>query len=542
VSATSPLPRLITSGTATLLEVDGAAFLIRGGELGNSSAERAFLSPYWPKFQAMGLNAIVAPIYWDVVEPVEGQFDWTMVDELLEDARAHGMRLVPLWFGSWKNSMSCYVPGWVKADFERFPRSRTSTGAPLEILTAFSAANRAADARAFAALMAHLREVDPQHTVVMVQVENEIGQIPEPRDHTPEARAAFEGPVPTQLLDYLASPASDIAGPHTPTGTPVATLRQRWLAAGARPEGTWTEVFGDSFQTEEIFQAWAFATYVQEVTAAGRAEKDLPMYTNAALIRRGAQPGQYPAAGPLPHLAEVWRLGAPALDFIAPDIYFPNFADWADAYVGSGNPLFVPEALRSIDAAANCLYAFGRHAALGFSPFGIESMDDHGQRMLTGAYDVVDQLTPLITAHAGDGTMLGLLPPAAELRYPHRLRLADVVLEASFERVPAPALADGVINETGQAAGTEQLPAAAIVIRTGPDELVVAGIGVTLTFHDTVPGRDVVGLLSVEEGRYVDGEWQRLRWLNGDQTHQGRHVRLEPGRFTVQRVKLYRYR
>ncbi|MCL1872192.1 MAG: DUF5597 domain-containing protein [Promicromonosporaceae bacterium] len=508
------LPRLERSGSATLLLVDDEPFVIRGGELGNSSAERAYLTPFWPRLVGMGLNAVVAPVYWDAVEPAEGEFDWTTVDELLEDAAAHGMRLVLLWFGSWKNSMSCYAPGWVKADVARFPRARTSRGVPLEILSPFAAANRDADAAAFAALMAHLRDVDDESTVVMVQVENEIGMIPEARDRTPEAEAAWAAPVPAALLEAL----------------------------GRQETGTWTEVFGDSFATEEIFQAWAFAQYVQVVTAAGKAELALPMYTNAALVRPGAQPGQYPSAGPLPHLAEVWRAGAPALDFIAPDIYFPNFAHWADAYVASGNPLFVPEALRSVDAAANALYAFGKHGAMGFSPFGIESVEGNEAAMIAGAYDVVAQLTPLIAEHAGDGTMTGLLPPADDMRTPHRTRLADLVLEATYERVPAPSLADGVINETGQAAGTTKLPAAAIVIRTGPDELVVAGIGVTITFHTPEHGPEVVGILACEEGRYAeDGTWERLRRLNGDQTHQGRHVRLEPGRFTVQRVSLYRY-
>jgi len=511
--------------------VDGAPFLIRGGELGNSSSERAYLEPFWPKLQRMGLNTVVAPIYWDVIEPVEGRFDFTLVDELLADARRSGMRLVPLWFGSWKNSMSCYAPAWVKADVARFPRARTPQSEALEILSPFAAANAEADARAFAALMAHLREVDPQHTVVMMQVENEIGMIPEARDFCAEAVTAFEGPVPKMLMDYL----------HGTSGDNGSLLRQRWMTAGQAPSGSWTEVFGDSFQTEEIFQAWHFATYVQTVTAAGRAELDLPMYTNAALIRPGAQPGQYPSAGPLPHLAEIWRLGAPALDFIAPDIYFPNFAEWADAYVASGNPLFVPEALRTVDAAANALYTFGKHAALGFSPFSIESVEGHAQAMIAGAYDVIAQLTPLIVAHAGDGSMTGLLPPTADMRYPHRIRFGDVILHASFEQAPAPALADGVINETGQAAGVEYLPAGAIVIATGPDELVVGGIGVTLTFADPTH-RETVGILSCEEGRYDEaGNWQHLRWLNGDQTHQGRHVRLEPGHFTIQRAKLYRY-
>ncbi|QAY64265.1 beta-galactosidase [Xylanimonas allomyrinae] len=526
------LPRLDRSGSATRLLVDDEPFVIRGGELGNSSAERATLASVWPRLRAMGLNTVVAPVTWEAIEPAEGAFDWSSVDELLEDARAHGMRLVVLWFGSWKNSMSCYAPGWVKADVARFPRARTSRGEPLEILTPFADANRDADARAFAALMAHLREVDRGHTVVMVQVENEVGMVPEARDHSPQAEEAFTGPVPALRRPAHLHRAS--AGP-TREAAPARARRRRG-------EGTWTEVFGTGPEAEEVFQAWAFARYVDAVAAAGKAELDLPMYTNAALIRPGARPGQYPSAGPLPHLAEVWRAGAPALDFIAPDIYFPDFAHWADAYAAAGNPLFVPEALRSIDAAANALYAFGRHGALGFSPFGVESVDGDAAAMLTGAYDVVAQLTPLIAAHAGDGSMTGLLPPADDMRSPHRVRLADVVLEATYERVPAPSLADGVINEAGQAAGTTRLPAAAIVIRTGRDELVVAGIGVTLTFHDTEPGGDVVGILTCEEGRYDGGTWRRERRLNGDQTHQGRHVRLEPGRFAVQRVRLYRYR
>ncbi|WP_298456160.1 DUF5597 domain-containing protein [uncultured Cellulomonas sp.] len=530
----APLPRLERVGTATRLVVDGEPFVIRGGELGNSSAERSHLAGHWPRLAELGLNTVVAPASWDVVEPAEGRFDWTSVDELVEDARAHGMRLVLLWFGSWKNSMSSYVPGWVKTDVARFPRARDSRGRALEILTPFSAANRDADGRAFAALLAHLREVDEHHVVVLVQVENEIGMIPEARDRTPEADAAFAGPVPTELLAYLAD--------HRDTLAPE--LAARWTAAGGRSQGTWTDVFGAGPATDELFMAWAFARYVGAVTAAGKAELDLPMYTNAALVRPGTQPGQYPSAGPLPHLIDVWRAGAPALDFIAPDIYFPNFAEWADRYVRGGNPLFVPEALRSVDAAANALYAYGRHAAIGFSPFGIETIEDHAATMLAASYDVVRQLTPLLAEHAGQGTTTGLLPPAEDQRVPHRVPLVDVVLAATYERIAAPSLADGVINEVGdRATDTTRLPAGAIVIRTGPDELVVGGIGVTLTFDPVEAGTETVGILSCEEGRYDDdGGWQHRRWLNGDQTHQGRHVRLEPGRFTIQRVRLYRYR
>ena len=531
----APLPYLIKNGTATQLIVDGAPFLIRGGELGNSSAERAYLTEFWPRLDALNLNALVAPVYWDVIEPVEGQFDWTTVDELLADARLHKLRIVLLWFGSWKNSMSSYVPGWVKKDLTRFPRARGGNGVPLEMLSAFYPSNWQADAKAFAALLAHLREVDTDHTVILVQVENEIGMIPDARDHAEAADQAWAGPVPAELLEYLGAQQGVI-------GAPLRGVQDLWASNGRRTAGTWAEVFGDSPAAQEIFQAYAFAKYCDVIAMAGRSELDLPMYTNAALIRTGTVPGQYPSAGPLPHLADIWRAGAPHLDFIAPDIYFPEFAHWADAYVESGNPLFVPEALRNVDAAANALYAYGKYGALGFSPFGIESMDGNAAQMYAGANKVIAQLTPLLAAHAGDGTMTGLLKPTADQRAPHRVRLVDVDLEATYERAPAPSLADGVINESGQAGGAEMLPAAAIVIRTGPDELVVAGIGVTLTFHDTDPSGEIVGILSCEEGEFdADGHWRHIRWLNGDQTHQGRHVRLEPGRFAIQRVHLYRY-
>jgi Domain of unknown function (DUF5597) len=289
--------------------------------------------------------------------------------------------------------------------------------------------------------------------------------------------------------------------------------------------------------------AWSFGRYVEKVAAAGRAEYALPLYANAALIRPAYQPGQYPSAGPLPHLIDVWRAAAPTLDFISPDIYFPNFVEWADRYTRSGNPLFIPEALRSPDAAVNNLYAFGACSGFGFSPFGIESIAEPAAGMLRASNDLIRQLTPLITARQGLGTMTALLPPAAEQRKSHDVLFGGLVLGATYERLEAPGLADGVINEAGdRSASRAALPAGAIVIQLGPDEFLFGGIGVTITFTAPTPEDPFIGILSCEEGRYVDGQWQHLRWLNGDQTHQGRHVRLEPGHFTLQRVKLYRYR
>ncbi len=533
LGAGADVPSLRKQGTAMQLIVDGQPFLIRGGELGNSHGEPDYLRASWPKLKALNLNAVVAPVYWDVIEPVEGRFDFATVDGLIADAHANDLRLVLLWFGTWKNSMSCYVPAWVKTATARFPRARTSTGQALEILTPFDATNRDTDARAFAALMRHLRDADTAHTVVLVQVENEIGMIPEARDRHPAADAAFAAPVPAELMNYLAAHRDALA----------PELRDRWVAAGARASGTWTEVFGDNIATSEFFMAWAFGRYVEVVAKAGRAEYALPLYVNAALIRASHQPGQYPSAGPLPHLIDVWRAAAPTVDFISPDIYFANFSEWADRYTRSGNPLFIPEALRSNDAAVNNLYTFGARSGFGFAPFGIESIGEPAASLLRASNDLVRQLTPLITAHQGQGTMTALLPPGPDQRAPHAISLGGLTLNATYERLESPGLADGVINEAGDRSATRApLPAGAIVIQLGPDEFLFGGIGVVITFAAPTPGDPQIGILNCEEGRYVDGKWQHFRWLNGDQTHQGRHVRLEPGHFTLQHVKLYRYR
>jgi len=428
--------------------------------------------------------------------------------------------------------MSAYAPAWVKKDQRRFPRSVDASGRSVEILSPFSAANRDSDARAFAALMKHLRAVDgDQHTVLMVQVENEIGMIPSARDHSEEARRLFAAAVPGELLEYLIGHAETLA----------PELRATWRAAGAKRAGTWTEVFGDGVAAEEIFMAWHFARFTEHVAAAGKAAYPLPTFVNAALIRPGYQPGQYPSAGPLPHLIDVWRAGAPAVDFIAPDIYFPNFAEWTRRYVRGGNPLFIPEALRSPDAAVNSLYAFAAHDAIGFSPFAIESISEPGAGLLTASNDVVAQLTPLIVEHQGRGTMAGLLQEHPDNRQPQQLSLNGYVLNASFERAQPPSLADGAIAGDPVALGRSPTwPAGGLVIATARDEFLFAGIGVTVTFAIAEPGVQA-GVLSVEEGRFVNGKWKNLRWLNGDETHQGRHLRLVPGRFSIQRIKLYRY-
>ena len=240
-------PRLVKHGSATQLSVQGKPMLLIAGELGNSSASSAaYMAPHWAKLKAMHLNTVLAPVSWELIEPQEGRYDWSSVDALLRDARANDLKLVVLWFGAWKNSMSTYVPAWVKRDQDRFPRAELPNGQGVEILSAFAPETLKADQRAFVALMAHLKKIDgAQRTVLMVQVENEVGTYGLVRDFGAKAQAAFERPVPAAVLARQPSPVRRAA------------------------TGSWREVYGD--YADEYFHAWAIASYIEQIAQAGRA-------------------------------------------------------------------------------------------------------------------------------------------------------------------------------------------------------------------------------------------------------------------------------
>ena len=116
------IPHLEKRGAVTQLIVDDKPFLALAGELHNSSSSsRQYMRPIWPRLARMNLNTVLAVVTWELIEPEEGKFDFTLVDGMIEDARRFNMRLVFLWFGSWKNGESSYPPYWVKTDGKRFP-------------------------------------------------------------------------------------------------------------------------------------------------------------------------------------------------------------------------------------------------------------------------------------------------------------------------------------------------------------------------------------------------------------------------------------
>lgn len=529
------LPHLEKRGTATQFIVDGKPFLMLGGELHNSSSSSVeYMKPIWPRLTAMHLNTVLLPVAWETIEPEEGKFDFKCVDGLLEGARENHLKLVILWFGAWKNTYSSYAPAWVKTNVDRFPRVQTSNGRDTERLSTFSVAVRDADARAFARLMGHLRETDgDRHTVLMMQVENEVGVIPESRDHSSVANAAFASAVPPALMNAIVK--------HRTSLSPE--FRAAWETMGGKTEGTWQEVFGKSALTDDFFMAWQYATYIDRIAAAGKTEYPLPMYANAALIRPNYEPGQYNSGGPLPHSMDIWRAGAPSLDLLSPDIYFNDFAQWAGSYTRPGNPLFIPETQGGSTGAANAFYAFGHLSAIGFSPFGI---DDQGnmaldlvgvtnpsERVDNGAigyaYKELSELTPIILEKQQTGTV-NAASLEGEAQRSARVSIGDYIAN---------------INRTGGASGAGAR-VGTMFLQTGPNEFLVASSGdAQVTFSTDKPGLPIVGIESIDEELFENGSWVPGRRLNGDENSQGQALKLyaaDLAQGKVYRVRLYRYR
>jgi len=541
MTATS-IPQLRRVGPVTQLYVDDRPFLVLGGELGNSTAsDLTSLDEAITRCRRMNLNTVLLPVYWDRLEPAEGQFDFSLLRGAIDLARRQELRLILLWFGTWKNSMSCYAPSWVKRNTSRFPRVRLSSGEAIEIISPQSEAANHADARAFATLMRWVREYDStRQTVVMVQVQNEVGMIPEPRDHCQQSERAYRSPVPPALLSLTTGGA---IGPE---------VNALWRQAGHKTQGTWSEIFGDTPEGQELFTAWQLARYVEKVAAAGKREYPLPMFANAALIRPGYRPGQYPSGGPLPHLLEIWRAAAPSLDMICPDIYFPNFIEWADRYRRGGNPLFIPELAASTRAPANALYALAQLGAIGAAPFAVEDLSLDKRQQLADCYQMLAGLSEAILLAQQNRTVIGLCPQIgfdwSISDQPQRGELGGVIFEARFD---PPVAADHHTPATvlptlgvGRWDAPPATPAGGVLVLQLSErdaEFAVAGRGTTLTFSPA-DGSGKIGIDWAQQGYYLpDGTWQGARWLNGDQTHQGRHIHLPLECWSALRIRLYQY-
>jgi hypothetical protein len=513
LNAQSPSPHFEKRGQTTQLIVDGEPFLMLSGELHNSSSSSlAYMEPIWPRLASLGLNTVVTPLSWELIEPEEGHYDYSLVDGLLKQARASHQKVVFLWLASWKNGMSSYAPLWVKKDTKRFPRV-TAHGEVVEILSPQGAATQEADSRAFAALMRHIKQVDASdHTVLMMQLENEVGVLGDSRDRSDSANKAFAGPVPADLTAYLKAHHDSL----------YPQLRELWDANGDKTAGTWTEVFGDTTRADEIFMAWNYARFIQAVGASGKMEYNIPMYVNTWLNDYHATPGQYPSGCPEPWVVDVWRAAGTAIDLYAPDLYSTDFVTWCKHYHRDGNPLYMPEARGEAVGAANVFYALGEEAGLGFSPFGIES-EASDKDPLGESYATIGKLAPLILAHQQTGEIHGFL--VNDENSSVEFSMGDVVLHVSLDN-----------SFDGEAKSGYGL-----IMQKGKDEFLGAGKGFRVTFTSRSRSGPHLGIANADEGDFKDGKWVPGRRMNGDEDEQGVAWRFNPHKQSIEKVVLYRY-
>ena len=515
--AATEVPRIETRDGRHALIVDGQPFLMLGAQANNSSNYPALLETVFPVIDALDANTLEMPVAWEQIEPTEGHFDFAFVDTLLQQARAHRKRLVLLWFGTWKNTSPSYTPEWVKTDPARFPRMRSKAGAAHSVLSPHSRTTLEADKRAFVALMAHLKTADPDHTVIMVQVENETGSYDQPRDFGPEAQKLFAEPVPAAL----------------------------------GRKGTWQEAFGD--EADRAFNAWYTARYVDEIAAAGKAVLDLPMYCNAALSDPVPDPKAWGGAsgGPDWPMIDVWKAAAPHIDLVAPDIYTrdPKFAlAYLDRYARPDNPLLVPETGNAPEFARYFWPALGR-GAIGFAPFG---MDRSGYSNYPLGGRALDEAT--MDAFAGKYRLFA--PIAADwariaLAHPTwGFAKADDRAEQAHVMGRWKVTAQFGLHQFGEPSWkwlkgdpppwAAQPVGGGVIAQLGPDEFLIAGDHVRLRLALANPtGSEQTQILSAEEGTFDHGRWVMRRRWNGDETDYGFNFTEEP---VLLKVRLGTYR
>lgn len=519
-----------------MLMVQGKPFIMLAGEVHNSnSSSVTYMEQVWDKAEKLGMNSLLLPVTWELIEPKEGIFDFSLVDGLIIQARKRGKRLGFLWFGAWKNAQCFYAPEWIKTDLTRFKRAEMEKGEsfiklkdfydmPYTTLSYLCEETNKADIRAFRELMLHIREIDEQeHTVVMIQVENETGVMGSARENSGEADVLFEAEVPQQFVDYLKA--------HTNT---MVTDVKEAVEAGVN-KGNWKAVFGDI--AEELFSAYHVASYVNKVAAAGKEIYPIPTVANCWLDK-GDKPGVYPSGGPVSRVLEVWRYCAPSIDIFAPDIYIPEFCNICDEYSRRDKVLFIPEAATHSYAGPREVYSVGHYHALCYSPFGFEEMGEpfSTTNSLFLGMDITDpalstpqnveeygwysrtlnNMMPLLTSKYGTNDLQAV---TSERKHIDTMRFGSFGFKAIMD-LPIITRKDGVC----------------LVLKESENEFYIIANGCLLMPFSTIQEKPHVDIILFEEGMFENGEWKMIRRLNGDET-----TMVIYDKPTLLRIKLFAY-
>lgn len=520
LAGSAPIPAVVQKDGRAALMVDGAPFTMLSTQANNSSNYPAMLPKVWPALQRLGANTLEIPVAWEQIEPTEGKFDFSYVDTLVKEARTHNVRLVLIWFATWKNTSPGYTPGWVKNNPARYARMKDEKGQTFYALSPHSTMTLEADKKAFAALMTHIREIDSARTVIMMQVENETGGYGLVRDHSAAGEALFQAQVPEKLVKAL----------H-------------------KAHGTWSEVFGKD--AEVSFQAWSIASYCEAVAAAGKAAYPLPMYVNVALRDpiKDQDPKTYAAGGPTWNVLDIWKVAAPSIFAAGPDIYSRGYEEnmaHLDRYTRADNPLFVPEIGNDPLFARFIFPVLGRHG-IGFSPFGF---DDTGYvNYPLGAKALTPEVeAPFVAHYAAIGAMMR---PWAKLSFENEtwgVAEPDNHAEQTIDLGRWKATVsygkwqfgeDKYFKNLDKTPWADKATGGVLIGRLGPDEFLVTGYHARINFDLAVSQFGQHGQWDrVEEGHYVGDTWVMDRLWNGDQSDYGLNFTDKP---QILRVRMSAY-
>lgn len=505
------LPRIkrINNGFTFLL--NDQPFIMLAGEVHNSACtSHEYMQQVWKKVSELNCNTILAPVYWELIEPQENHFDFNIVEELIADARKHNIKLVLLWFGSWKNGCSTYVPGWVKTDLKRFPRVEDEYGSKTKILSLFQSEILSVESRAFTSFMKFLKDFDSTNqTVIAIQIENEVGVLGATRDFSIGAVENYNENVPAELLEYLKNLPNSV----------TSTTRE----CESTSDKSWSKVFKG--YAEEAFMSWYYSLYIDQLAKSGKEQYALPMFTNAWLKEfDDEKPGSFPCGGPLPEVLDIWKYGAPNLDILSPDIYTFNFRKIADLYTRNDNPLLIPETRRDKWAVANLYLAIGMYNTLCYSPFGAESIGENKsfitQRIhtdpndknvsseavkeyLSQSYQMFSDMMPIITKNYGTDKMIGFAQDSTYMT--NHIQLGNFRIKVEYYHQ---------INEDN-----EFIPGAGIAILESENKLIFIGYGYR-AYLETTNLNKQLDFLSLEKGTYDQkAKWVKHMVLNGDEQH-----------------------